>query len=489
MPDVEPLVLAWFKKESGRLALSELMDSRWNDLEDVDGAIDHFEALCKWSLRKNDFTLIRSHAEAVLREANLISDPASLEYRLLAQTLLRGMLENIQQQKKRRTGDFAGVKVDPLFSKSPASQPAEGISLKELIDRYQKDRGARWTKKTKDGYTLVFRALKELLGEDRGAKTITREDCRKVKDILMDLAPNYTKLPATRGKTMMEAAKVSRELDMPRRRAESVNSYLVNLAALFNYAVEEAFVDRHPAKNLLVPVVRKKKDRKKPFDIDQLNAIFKAPLYTGCVNDENGYATSGPAKPRRGRFWVPLLSLFTGMRLNECCQLHVADVRYMGKVPVIIITEDSEPGADAGDIKRVKTEAGERYVPIHPELEKLGFLTYWKEMKERGENRLFPDLTLGANGYYSDPFQKWFGRFLKKTGAAKPKTSFHSFRHTYRDALREANISQERVKALGGWANRETQEDYGDGLKPATLYAEIKKVKFKGLRLAHLYAV
>ena len=29
-------------------------------------------------------------------------------------------------------------------------------------------------------------------------------------------------------------------------------------------------------------------------------------------------------------------------------------------------------------------------------------------------------------------------------------------------------------------ANTETQEDYGGGLKPETLYREIKKVKFKG---------
>jgi hypothetical protein len=44
------------------------------------------------------------------------------------------------------------------------------------------------------------------------------------------------------------------------------------------------------------------------------------------------------------------------------------------------------------------------------------------------------------------------------------------------------------VKALGGWANHELQEDYGKGLKPSTLYAEIKKVRFEGLNLRHLYA-
>jgi integrase len=173
------------------------------------------------------------------------------------------------------------------------------------------------------------------------------------------------------------------------------------------------------------------------------------------------------------------------MRLNECCQLLVTDVRYMDNVPVIVISEDAEDGVDD---KRVKTEARERHVPVHPELERIGFLAHWRAMKERGERRLFPDLPIGANGYYSGPFQKWFGRFLVKVGATKPKTSFHSLRHSYRDALREANISAKRVKALGGWANTKTQEDYGSGLRPSTLYQEIKRIRYEGLDLAHLHA-
>lgn len=36
-------------------------------------------------------------------------------------------------------------------------------------------------------------------------------------------------------------------------------------------------------------------------------------------------------------------------------------------------------------------------------------------------------------------------------------------------------------------ANNEVQEDYGKGLKPSTLYHEIKKVRFEGLNLWHLY--
>ena len=37
-------------------------------------------------------------------------------------------------------------------------------------------------------------------------------------------------------------------------------------------------------------------------------------------------------------------------------------------------------------------------------------------------------------------------------------------------------------------ANNEVQEDYGMGLKPSTLYQEIKKVKVPGLDLKHLRA-
>ena len=74
----------------------------------------------------------------------------------------------------------------------------------------------------------------------------------------------------------------------------------------------------------------------------------------------------------------------------------INDVRYMREVPAIVIAEDTQVGGDEADAKRVKTEAGERFVPVHPELERLGFLRHWQVMKEAGRPRLFPDLRPGA---------------------------------------------------------------------------------------------
>jgi integrase len=45
------------------------------------------------------------------------------------------------------------------------------------------------------------------------------------------------------------------------------------------------------------------------------------------VDDESRYARQGAAKPRRSRFWIPLIALFSGMRLNEICQMDTADVQ------------------------------------------------------------------------------------------------------------------------------------------------------------------
>ena len=88
---------------------------------------------------------------------------------------------------------------------------------------------------------------------------------------------------------------------------------------------------------------------------------------------------------------------------------------------------------------------------------------------------------------YSDPFSKWFRRFLMNAGAARKGTSFHSFRHCFRDALREANAPLERVRAIGGWADTGGSEAiYGKGFTPSTLAKEVAKVKYKGLDLSHL---
>ena len=112
--------------------------------------------------------------------------------------------------------------------------------------------------------------------------------------------------------------------------------------------------------------------------------------------------------------------------------------------------------------KKLKTRAAQRLVPVHPTLAEVGFLDFVACQRGAGQDVLFPGLKPDRRGYYSDAFQKWFARQLKAIGAAAPRTTFHSTRHNFRDALREGNVSRDAVLALGGWSANGTEEIYDD---------------------------
>jgi integrase len=171
------------------------------------------------------------------------------------------------------------------------------------------------------------------------------------------------------------------------------------------------------------------------------------------------------------------------MRLNEICQLTEDDIAVEDRTDIILIRSDED------GVKRVKTEAGHRFVPIHPELKRIGFLDYIAMIRQERppKARLFPELAIASTGYFSDNFSKWFAHFLDKAGIADRRKNFHSFRHTFRDGLREARIPQDRIRELGGWAADATEDQYGSGTRASTLAREIAKVRYKNIDLSHLY--
>ena len=61
------------------------------------------------------------------------------------------------------------------------------------------------------------------------------------------------------------------------------------------------------------------------------------------------------------------------------------------------------------------------------------------------------------------------------------RTSYHSFRHGFRDALREAQASDEIVDALLGWTRRAMRETYGSGPRITALAEVVSRVRYDGL--------
>jgi hypothetical protein len=214
-----------------------------------------------------------------------------------------------------------------------------------------------------------------------------------------------------------------------------------------------------------------------PFELHHLNLIFHA----GARFDP-----SFPKDARDGRFWILLLGLWTGMRLSECAQLHVKDIRIASGVPIIQIVPEKMLNRITD--KSLKTKASVRVMPIHPALQKIGFLDYWESRRETGLVQLFPDLQRRNSGHTFSWLSAELSEFIRQAIGNQPGLTFRSFRHSFRDALRDADVPGDQSFMLGGWRNRRlsASDNYGIGGTIPRLYKCIEKVEYPGLDLSHL---
>lgn len=74
---------------------------------------------------------------------------------------------------------------------------------------------------------------------------------------------------------------------------------------------------------------------------------------------------------------------------------------------------------------------------LHPALIDLGLLTYVESVRATGSDRLFLELE-AVRGKLGHAPSKWFGRYKLKHSITDPRKTFHSFRHTLIDDLRDA---------------------------------------------------
>jgi len=358
-----------------------------------------------------------------------------------------------------------------------------GRTLREVFELHQSDPSKVRTPKTVLAYENTFEVIGAVIDLNTPICDISRDDCRRLLETLRWVPSNstkrYPKLNIVQAAEMAKRKKLTSTLN-----PATINAYLNRLSSVLNFAMNEGLIDRNPTRGLKVADPVRARDKRLPFSPQQLQRIFNAPLYRGCVNDEAGYATPGPNRPRRGRFWVPLIGLFSGMRLNEICQLDVADIQEIEGIPCFHV----RPDPSAKGSKRLKTEASERLVPVHPTLLDIGFMTYVEAQRAKGVAKLFPDLRRSTTGYYSDPFSKWFRRFLVAAGADGPRTCFHSFRHCFRDALRNGHVDLQVSLSLGGWTSTESaaSEAYGVGPSVHALAQGMSQVEYNATEWSSL---
>jgi integrase len=481
--EIKRRIILWFYDESNRQALMDDADrvgiSNEERLLILDNLHDEQQALHTSSES--------TYQHFLTPTLHKLFDNPTLSVRKKATPLIHQAEIELLYRRLERFGEYHEERVPYTFftqtSHSQSSmQESNSIRWCDLIERFKlaklKD---GTTQKTLSGYKLAFDFSTELFTTERSIDSIKPDDCRNFRDTLSGLPSNAKKRYPNL--TLLKAINAASDLPESHLSITTVNGNLSKLSTILEFAVSEGLLEKNPAKNIPpLKQKRRKQDKRQPFDLQALSLIFNAPLYSGCMNDDYGYNKLGHNKPRRHRFWIPLIALFTGMRLNEICQLFTNDIDQIDGIAVIHIR------IDENEEKSLKNATSERVIPIHLMLVKLGLLDYTKTIKAQGHKQLFPHLTKGHSGSTSDAFSKWFNRFLHTSGvkAHNEKMVFHSFRHTFRDATREARIPREIVASLGGWKDSDdVMDDYGKGYALKIRNSEIQKISYP-INLAHL---
>lgn len=384
----------------------------------------------------------------------------------------------LQMIQALQTGQAQPAESAPALPEAPAPMeavPNKAYLLSTLIKTYGVARPKRSWEFEQEPALRDFRefvAVRQIMARfDMTASSLSEQSIRRYRDYLV-------KTPAgVRG--LREYWRDRKEPDGPPMAPKTVNKKLSHIRGFLVWLRRGNYIRTDLAPMLYdAPVDETQTASYQPFTRAELKSLFESEEFRH------------PATP--WRYWLPVLGLYTGARLDELCQLFVADVRPYQADPddppsphtCLHITRAISPEDKAklpeGEGKSLKTADSERWIPLHPKLIELGFLAFVDAQRAAGHVRLFPDLSYDAKNGYARKASRWFQDFTRSQGVYQPRTKvFHSFRGTLNRALQRTKMEETmRETLLGHKPQSVNRQNYGNILGPEHVLEHLGLVDF-----------
>ncbi|NOQ16380.1 MAG: hypothetical protein GQ581_04920 [Methyloprofundus sp.] len=193
------------------------------------------------------------------------------------------------------------------------------FTLKEVCDKYFSAKQIKdWSHATYNENKVIFNLFGQLLDTSVIFSSLTRMDLTTAKEKLVKPPPNMTKSKVYRDKSIDQILLMDNVKPMS---INSIDKYLTRFSGMFTWAFNEGFIQTNIAINDSIGA--NSNVSRSPFTESDLQSIF---LPESVLSFTHAY-----------QFWVPLIALYSGTRLNEICQLHLSDIQKINDTDVFVI--------------------------------------------------------------------------------------------------------------------------------------------------------
>ena len=392
---------------------------------------------------------------------------------------------------------------------APVSVSRKGKARRKLSDYY--DAFSKWRLRIGRTHGVLnqelgtFRRFVDFAG-DKPAADYDRGDVNGFLDKLRQLPSKYGRRPSDKDLSLDQliaradaAERKARAEKSPipdRLTDKTAKRHLSTLSQIFKFAFDQGDITLAQKKELTdehsFASTQCARDQRDTWTLNELKILFASPVYTGCESEQRR-GNPGNEVIRDARFWLPLLGLLHGARVEEFADLYGRDIQCIDGTWVFVITPihgDEESGTKE---RRLKTYSAKRIVPLHPEIIKMGFIDYIRQTCKKPNDPVFADLEPEGKDQKRGPaFTRWFGRYRQHIGVYREGVGMHAFRHVVATRLSDVITTHQQVRhrdyVLGhapSGTEGDTRYDKGPGLKAVAKTLEL--LTYPELDLSHLY--
>lgn len=345
----------------------------------------------------------RTMLQDALEAVGVQVPPGAPDWQEASHKALEGYNKALQDIRSRLHGDYVSTPDAPSkpLQIDPKASAGSALLLGKVIDDYV-------AAVKQSGYTRKVKRCLQLFGVVMGRDTPVKDIRQKaVTQFLRDIC----KLPSNWAHLYDRGTPVASMMAIEHEECISPATYRDNYRAPLGAFLVESLRDHgddgFPGLTVdRIEYVGTRKDneeQQRALTEPELKKLIEGPKFTAMAKDPE----------QESMYWFTVLSLFTGARPRELCQVN-PQVDFGQDEGHWYVDLSPHTAAGKGITKSIKT-GEERRIPLHPELVSLGFPEYVERIKGQGADRLFPSFRVKKG----NPFEAAgddFTALLKEVG-------------------------------------------------------------------------